>query len=121
MTLTGAATVFVVQDIAASIHHYRYALGFDVTFEYGKPTFYAGLCRDEVELHLIAAKQTQRTAGQGAAAIFVKDVDALYAEFKARGARAPNPPKDYPYGMRDFNVIDPDGNQLTFGMETGPA
>lgn len=121
MMLTGAATVFVVQDIAASIHHYRYALGFDLAFEYGKPTFYAGLCRDEIELHLIAAKQTKRVAGQGAIAIFVEDVDALYAELRARGARAPTPPKDYPYGMRDFNVIDPDGNQLTFGMSTEAA
>jgi uncharacterized glyoxalase superfamily protein PhnB len=51
----------------------------------------------------------------------VEDVDALYAELKARGARAPKPPKDYPYGMRDFNVIDPDGNQLTFGMSTEAA
>ncbi len=22
----------------------------------------------------------------------------------------------YDYGMRDFDVVDPDGNQLTFGM-----
>ena len=114
--LTGAATVFVVQDIAASLHHYRHALGFDVAFEYDAPTFYAGLCRDEVELHLIAARQTKRAPGQGAVAIFVKDVDALYAELVANGAQAPRPPQDHPYGMRDFNVTDPDGNQLTFGM-----
>ena len=31
-------------------------------------------------------------------------------------------PKDYPYGMRDFDVLDLDGNQLCFGMEsTKPA
>jgi len=119
--LTGAATVFVVRDIVASIHHYRYALGFDVTFEYGKPVFYAGLCRDEVELHLIAAGRTSRPAGKGAIAIFVEDVDQLYGEIRARGASAPKPPRDYSYGMRDFNVVDPDGNQLTFGMATEPA
>lgn len=121
MMLTGAATVFVVADIAASLHHYRYALGFEIAFEYGEPVFYAGLCRDEVELHIVAASRTGRTAGQGAVAVFVQDVDALYSEVKASGARAPKPPQDYPYGMRDFNVIDPDGNQLTFGMATRPA
>ena len=26
--------------------------------------------------------------------------------------------KDYPYGMRDFDVIDIDGNPLCFGMES---
>ena len=50
--VVGAATVFVVGDIAKSIEHYRDALGFTVTFQYGKPTFYACLCRDEVALHL---------------------------------------------------------------------
>ncbi len=29
-----------------------------------------------------------------------------------------NAPKDYPYGMRDFNVLDLDGNELCFGMQT---
>lgn len=39
-------------------------------------------------------------------------------EMKARGARTLGEPKDYPYGMRDFNVLDLDGNELCFGMES---
>jgi hypothetical protein len=35
---------------------------------------------------------------------------------KARGARVLNAPKDYPYGLRDFDLDDLDGNRLTFGM-----
>jgi hypothetical protein len=27
-------------------------------------------------------------------------------------------PRNYDYGMRDFDVVDLDGNQLTFGMES---
>lgn len=46
------------------------------------------------------------------------DVDALYHELKARGANTLNEPKDYPYGMRDFDVNDIDGNQMCFGMES---
>jgi hypothetical protein len=30
-----------------------------------------------------------------------------------------NAPKDYPYGMRDFNVLDLDGNEICFGKEIG--
>jgi beta-keto acid cleavage enzyme len=26
------------------------------------------------------------------------------------------PPRNHAHGMRDFDVSDPDGNQLTFGM-----
>jgi catechol-2,3-dioxygenase len=55
--MVGAATVFVVTDIANSTEHYRDVLGFTVTFEYGTPTFYVCLCREEVALHLLSASQ----------------------------------------------------------------
>src|SRR5262252_8899757 len=100
--MTGTATVLTVRDIAASVAYYRDALGFAVTFEYGEPTFYACLCRDEAALHLIAANKTRRLPGHGGLCIFVKDVDALHAEFVARGAKVVKPPQDYDYGMRDF-------------------
>ena len=58
--MTGAATVFVVADVAKSVEYYRDALGFAVTFQYGDPTFYACLGRDEVALHLLAAHETKR-------------------------------------------------------------
>jgi uncharacterized glyoxalase superfamily protein PhnB len=46
---------------------------------------------------------------------FVRDVDAVHAELAARGANIVKPPQNYDYGMRDFDVLDPDGNQLVFG------
>jgi catechol 2,3-dioxygenase-like lactoylglutathione lyase family enzyme len=114
--MVGAATVFVVSDIAKSTAHYRDALGFTVPFEYGKPTFYVCLCRDEVALHLLAAQETKRLPGNGGICVFVRDVDAVHAELVSRGANVVKPPQDYDYGMRDFDVIDLDGNQLTYGM-----
>ena len=118
--MIGAATVFVVSDIASSIEYYRSALGFKVTFQYGNPTFYACLCRDDVALHLLAAHETKQLPGNGGICVFVKDVDSVHAEFTARGAKVVKPPQDYGYGMRDFDVIDLDGNRLTFGMESRP-
>jgi uncharacterized glyoxalase superfamily protein PhnB len=118
VTLCGSATVFVVQDVLRSVEHYCHVLGFHVEFTYGQPTFYAGVERDNVTLHLQAANQTKRQPGQGAVNVFVSDVDALYQELKSRGARVLNEPKDYPYGMRDFDVNDLDGNHLCFGMES---
>jgi uncharacterized glyoxalase superfamily protein PhnB len=116
--LCGAATLFVVQDVLGSVAHYRDVLGFEVGFTYGEPTFYAGVERDEVGIHLQAAYQTKRHVGQGAVNVFVTEVDALYEELKTRGARVLSAPKDYAYGMRDFDVEDLDGNRLTFGMST---
>ncbi len=111
--MVSAATVFSVSDIEKSLAYYRDALGFAVTFEYGEPTYYACLCRDEVALHLRAV---ERPPGQAAVCIFVDDVDALHAELVTRGAKVVKPPQDYAYGMRDFDVLDLDGNEIVFGM-----
>ncbi|AHY52503.1 bleomycin resistance protein [Bradyrhizobium japonicum] len=119
--MAGSATVFVVSDIAASLAYYRDVLGFEVTFEYGQPPSYACLCRDEVGLHLLAAAATKRMPGHGGICIFVSDVDQVYAELSGRGARLLNRPEDRDYSMRDFDVVDADGNQLTFGMGTDDA
>jgi catechol 2,3-dioxygenase-like lactoylglutathione lyase family enzyme len=119
--MVGAATVFVVTDMAKSVGYYRDMLGFQVTFEYGQPTFYACLCRDEVALHLIASAQTKRLPGNGGISVFVRDVDAVYAELEARGAKLVSRPQNYDYGMRDFDLVDLDGNQLTFGTGTATS
>ncbi|TFW56208.1 VOC family protein [Bradyrhizobium sp. MOS001] len=119
--MAGSATVFVVSDITASLAYYRDVLGFEVTFEYGQPPSYACLCRDEVGLHLLAAEVTKRLPGHGGICIFVRDVDQVYAELSGRGARLLNRPEDRDYRMRDFDVVDADGNQLTFGMGTDDA
>jgi uncharacterized glyoxalase superfamily protein PhnB len=118
VSLCGAATLFVVQDVLRAVEHYRDALGFRTEFTYGQATFYAGVERDGVVIHLQAADHTKRRPGQGAVNVFVTDVDALYRELKSRGAKILNEPKDYPYGMRDFDINDLDGNQLCFGMES---
>jgi len=118
VSLCRAATVFVVQDVLRSVEHYCDILGFHTQFTYGEPTFYAGVERDDLVIHLQAASETKRQPGHGAVYVFVTDVDALYQELQSRGARTLNEPKDYPYGMRDFNINDIDGNQLCFGMES---
>jgi uncharacterized glyoxalase superfamily protein PhnB len=118
VSLIAAATVSVVQDVLRSVEHYRDVLGFHVEFTYGEPPFYVGVERGGLLIHLQAASETKRQPGQGAVYVFVNDVDALYEELTSRGARTLHEPKDYPYGMRDFDVHDLDGNQLGFGMES---
>ena len=118
VSLLGGATVFVVEDVLRSVQHYCDVLGFHTEFTYGEPTFYAGVERDGVLIHLQTASETKRQPGHGALNVFVTDVDALYRELQSKGARTVKEPKDYPYGMRDFDIHDLDGNQLCFGMES---
>ena len=44
------------------------------------------------------------------------DVDALYAEFTARGATLDYHLDTKDYGVREFGVRDPDGYDLAFGQ-----
>jgi uncharacterized glyoxalase superfamily protein PhnB len=54
--------------------------------------------------------------------IFVNDVDALYEEYKKRGATILNPPTNYPWHTREMLVEDLDGHRFRMGSEaTGPA
>jgi catechol 2,3-dioxygenase-like lactoylglutathione lyase family enzyme len=112
---TDCAAIFVVRDIAASLAYFRDALGFEIAFTYGEPTYYAGVCRGAVTIHLQAASHTARPAGAASLSVFVGSADALHEELLERGARILKEPATYPYGMRDFDVADLDGNTLIFG------
>jgi len=113
-----STTVFTVKDVAASIAYYRDKLGFDLAFEWGTPPYYVGLCSGGVQLHLVSSSHAPRPPGHGAVAIFVDDVDGLHVDLQRRGAKILKAPADQPYGLRDFDVADLDGNMLFFGMET---
>jgi catechol 2,3-dioxygenase-like lactoylglutathione lyase family enzyme len=115
--LQAAAPVFVVEDVMRSVDYFRNALGFRIEFTHGEPASYAGVERDNVTVHLQAARDSKRKVGHSAVYVFVADVDELHRELQSRGARIANGPRDYPYGMRDFDVHDLDGNALCFGME----
>ena len=76
--LNESATVFVVTNVPQSVAYFRDALGFEVEFLYGEPPDYAGVARDNVAVHLEAASNTTRQAGQTGLNVFLDDVDALY-------------------------------------------
>ncbi|WP_269150246.1 VOC family protein [Acaryochloris marina] len=50
--------------------------------------------------------------------LFVADVDALFTEFKAKGARIRQAPTNFSWGMREMNIEDPDGHRLRMGAAT---
>jgi len=41
----------------------------------------------------------------------------VHSEVATRGANVIKQPQNYEYGMRDFDVVDLDGNHITFGMQ----
>lgn len=115
-----AVAIFAVTDLQASLAYFRDALGFDVAFTWGEPTYYAGVCRGTVTIHLQAASQTNRPPGASSLYVFVGSADDVHRELRGRGARILQEPATYPYGLRDFNVADLDGNTLVFASPDPP-
>ena len=98
-------------DVAASLAYYRDVLGFSVNYAQDD---IAVMDRDAVRVLLIA--RTERHTGITSAYVYVRDADGLHAELGAKGARVLGEPESHPWGLRDFRVLDPDDNQITFGQ-----
>ncbi len=113
MHINSFAAVVTVSNLEAALRYYVDVLGFREDFRFGN---YAGIERDVCRIHLSQqGNPNAGTPGSGAVYIFCDEVDAYFAEITSRGARVDAEPKDYPYGLRDFVVRDPDGNMVTFG------
>ena len=118
MNTQGIGPVFQVSDLNSALQYYKEALGFKAEFQFGS---YAGVSHGDACFHLCAHQIHQRPNGGGAAFVFCDEVDDYCQEIKENGAMVKMEPADQPYGMRDFIVLDPDGNHLTFGCEIRKA
>jgi catechol 2,3-dioxygenase-like lactoylglutathione lyase family enzyme len=109
-----------VADIQAAVEFYVDRLGFTEGFTWGEPPTFAGVNLDRVQIFL-----EQGDAGPRGSSVYfrVGDADALFEFQRSHGVDVTVPPGDREYGLRDYTVRDPDGNQLTFGHglpESGP-
>lgn len=77
----------------------------------------ASVGRDRTSIMLSAGDQGQPGTWVWIAA---DDVDQLYVDLRARGARLRHPPTNYPWGSRECQVTDPDGHVLRFGADCKP-
>jgi uncharacterized glyoxalase superfamily protein PhnB len=102
---------FPLDDIAAGVAHYRDVLGFEVN--YAQEDF-GILNRDNVSIALIP--RTERHRGIGSCYVYIRDADALHTELLAKGAKVLDQPVSMPWGLRQFQVQDLEGNQITFGQ-----
>lgn len=74
------------------------------------------MCRDRVELNL---SRSPSGIGPVRSKVYVQmaGVEAFYRELTGRREIAV-PLADRAYGMRDFRLVDPAGNELSFGEPT---
>ena len=130
-TIEVLAPLLAVPDVAATAAWYRDQLGFELAFLLDEPGLspFAVLFRGEAEVQLWEGDVASEPGAKGGLSITVDDVDALYDEWRRRGALPDgfprsfaaireHPPEDKAYGRRDFFLVDPNGYILNVGSPT---
>jgi len=114
MKIESVSPVLSVTDLTQSINFYRDALGFDLAWSWGEPPDIAAVCRDSIEIMLIQ-RAGAKPAGASHISLGASGIDPYYTALLDAGVTVVVPIGDRSYGMRDFRIADPSGNELSFG------
>lgn len=112
--LTAFIPKLPMRDLAATRAFYMDQLGFAVNGQYPD---YLIVERDGLELHFFRHRELDPLTNDGQVYIRVNEIDALYRSLVDRGVSIhPNGAlSTKPWGQREFALLDPDHNLLTFG------
>ena len=116
-TFERSTPVLKTGDYARAKAFYTQTLGFRVLEEGGDPPRFGIFARDGARVFLDGWKGAPTpTANAWDAYFHVDDVDGVAADLAAKGIKLARPPHDTAYGMRECELLDPDGNRLCFGQ-----
>jgi catechol 2,3-dioxygenase-like lactoylglutathione lyase family enzyme len=107
-----------VRDVRTAEAFYCGLLGFTRNWEHQlRPGFprVVSVSRDGITLFLT---EHPECASGGLVYCYVEGLNDLAAEIVASGGTLDWGPRDQPWGMRECQVTDPDGNQVRFGQRT---
>ena len=121
----GVAPFLIVDDVKQSAEWYRDILGFGFERLWGEPPSFAMVRRGAVTLMLKQlcepgkARPNVKADPEACwdAYVWVKEADALLAEFKAKGVTVVREIENTYYGCRDFDIRDLNGYILCFGQD----
>ncbi len=89
------------------------------------PREYLIVARDGVSLHFFFSASLDPWRSDSGCYLYVDDADALFAEFSSVGLpgegipRLHGSPEGTDYGLREFAVVDADGNLVRIGSPLG--
>jgi catechol 2,3-dioxygenase-like lactoylglutathione lyase family enzyme len=106
-----ANPILKVSDMSRSLRYYVDVLGF-TNAEWGGDDFTC-VSRDEASIYLSSGDQGQPGTWVW---VGVEDVEALFEEYRVRGAIILHPPQNFPWA-REMKLGDPDGHVLRFGSD----
>ena len=104
-----------MRDKSRTKEYYLYNLGFEELGDYGD---YLIVGKDNIEIHFFEFKGLDPKTSYGQVYIRTNDIDKLYQGFLDNKVEIhPNGHLDIkPWGQREFALLDPDFNLLTFGQ-----
>lgn len=96
-------------------HYYVNQLGFQELGDYEK---YLMVKKDNIEIHFFEFKELDPRENYGMIYIRTDDIDSLYKSMLEKKIEIhPNSPlENKPWGQREFALLDPNNNLLTFGQ-----
>jgi catechol 2,3-dioxygenase-like lactoylglutathione lyase family enzyme len=100
--------VLPARDLTGTAVLYR-RLGFQVAFPMDD---YLIADRDGAELHFFPVEDLDPATSIACCYLQVPDADALHEEWSALGVRVIRPLEDKPWGLREFALVDDDGNLI---------
>lgn len=106
-----------MRDKAATRAYYLEKLGFRPVGNSEYPD-YLMVRREDIELHFFLFAELDPKENYGQVYIRTDDVDGLYRDMLDNGVGIhPNGAlQTRPWGQREFHLLDPDNNLLTFGQ-----
>ncbi|MRX46178.1 VOC family protein [Pedobacter sp. HX-22-1] len=114
--LTSACPKLPMRNKTITSDYYVNKLGFKVSGDYGD---YLILTKDQIEIHFFEFKALDPKTNYGQVYIRVKAIDEIYQSFIKHGVEIhPNGPLEIkPWRQKEFALLDPDFNLLTFGEQ----
>jgi RimJ/RimL family protein N-acetyltransferase/predicted enzyme related to lactoylglutathione lyase len=111
----GVEPVLAVRDVARAVAWWVDVVGFRSAFAYGEPPTYAIVAgspgwHGTTGVHLSLRPDDE--AGRGVVDVTVADADAAASRARAHGATVVDGPTDFPWGRRQVELADPDGNHV---------
>jgi catechol 2,3-dioxygenase-like lactoylglutathione lyase family enzyme len=115
--LTAIHPKLPMRDYAATRAYYIDQLGFRQSGTADYPD-YLMLQRDGIEIHFFLFKDLNPLENYGQVYIRTENIDAVYEEMRKTTAGIhPNGALQLrPWGQKEFSMLDPDNNLLTFGQ-----
>jgi hypothetical protein len=94
---------------------YLNQLSFELISDYGD---YILIKKDQIEIHFFEFKTLNTIENYGQVYIRVFDIDDVYKDLKDKNVSIhPNGNLEIkPWGQKEFSLLDPDNNLLTFGQ-----